>query len=130
MLDPAIKELASVGSNFGTVSVQLPSGAIASHVMWVDADDEHVLFNTEVHRAKFRALEIDSPVTMTIWRGDNPYAYAEVRGHVADIVTGVEARAHIDHLSRRYTGHDYANEIESERVIVKVAPDRQRVQGL
>ena len=98
MLDPAIKELASVGSNFGTVSLQLPSGAIASHVMWVDADDDHIMFNTEIHRAKFRALGPGSPVTMTVWKGDNPYAYAEVRGHVAETVGGDEARARAERL--------------------------------
>ena len=35
--------------------VLLRSGAAMSHVMWVDADDDHVLINTEVHRAKFKA---------------------------------------------------------------------------
>lgn len=130
MLDPDIKELASTGTNFGTVCLQLPSGAIASHVMWVDADDEHIMFNTEVHRAKFKALEAGSSVTMTVWRAENPYAYAEVRGHVADTVTGPDARAHIDALSQRYTGHEYANDIVSERVIVKIAPDRQRSRNL
>ena len=130
MLDPNIKELASTGNNFGTVCVELPSGAIASHVMWVDADDEHIMFNTEIHRAKFKALDVGSPVTMTVWKADNPYAYAEVRGHVAETVRGPEARQHIDALSQRYTGHEYANEIVSERVIVKVAPDRQRAQNL
>ena len=130
MLDPAIKELAGTGSNFGTVCVQLPSGAIASHVMWVDADDDHIMFNTEVHRAKFKALGPDTPVTMTVWKADNPYAYAEVRGRVAETVTGDEARAHIDALAQRYMGRDYPNEIESERVIVKVAPERQRSQNL
>lgn len=130
MLDPAIRELAGTGRNFGTVSIQLPSGAIASHVMWVDADDDHIIFNTEVHRAKFRALEPGSPVTVTVWKADNPYAYAEVRGRVAETVTGPEARDHIDALSQRYTGHDYTNEIVSERVIVKVAPERQRALSL
>lgn len=130
MLDPAIKELASVGSNFGTVCVQLPSGAIASHVMWVDADDDHMIFNTEVHRAKFRALEPGSHVTMTVWKQDDAYAYAEVRGRVVETIAGPEARAHIDHLAQRYMGRDYPNEVQSERVIVKVAPDRQRAQNL
>ena len=130
MLDPAIKELASTGANFGTVCVRLPNGSIASHVMWVDADDDHLMFNTEVHRAKFTALEADPRVTMTVWRADNPYAYAEVRGTVAETVRGDEARAHIDRLAQRYTGADYANPIQSERVIVKVAPDRQRSQNL
>lgn len=126
MLDAAIRDLASTGQNFGTVSVVLPSGRIASHVMWVDADAEHLLFNTEVHRTKFTAIEADQRVTITIWRSDDPYAYAEVRGKVVGTVRGPEARAHIDALAQRYTGTPYANPITSERVIVKVAPERQR----
>jgi PPOX class probable F420-dependent enzyme len=130
MLEPAIRDLAATGRNFGTVCVTLPNGDIASHVMWVDADDDHVMFNTEVHRAKFRALEANPRVTITVWRTDDPYAYAEVRGRVVETIRGDEARAHIDALSRRYLDTDYGNAIQSERVIVKVAPDRQRAQGL
>ena len=130
MLDPAIKELASTGANFGTVAFRLPSGPIAGNVMWVDADDEHVIFNTEVHRTKFEAIQQDPQVTVTIWRADNPYSYAEVRGTVVETVTGDEARSHIDALAQRYMGRDYPGEIESERVIVKVRPDRQIARNL
>ena len=93
--------------------------------MWVDADDDHVVFNTEIHRAKFRAVEADPRVTMTIWQADDPYAYAEVRGRVAETVLGPEAREHIDALAQRYLGTDYPREVESERVIVKITPERQ-----
>jgi PPOX class probable F420-dependent enzyme len=130
MLDPAIKKLASTGKNFGTVCVCLPNGQIASHVMWVDADDDHIIFNTEVHRAKFKAIEANPHVTMSVWDAGNAYSYAEVRGHVVETIRGDEARAHIDALSRRYLGVDYRNPIQSERVIVKVAPDRQRTNNL
>lgn len=130
MLDPAIRDLAATGRNFGTVCVTLPNGQMASHVMWVDADDDHIVFNTEVHRAKFTAVEADPRVTVTVWKADNPYAYAEVRGSVAATIRGDEARAHIDALAQRYTGADYANPVQSERVIVKVAPERQRSQNL
>jgi len=130
MLEPAIRELAATGRNFGTVCVTLPNGDIASHVMWVDADDDHIIFNTEVHRAKFRALQHDPRVTVTVWSAENPYAYAEVRGRVAETIVGDEARAHIDVLSERYFARPYPNEITSERVIVKVRPDRQRAVHL
>ena len=86
-LDPQVKELFQA-KNFGTVSVRLPSGDIGTTVMWVDADDEHVIFNTEVHRAKYKALEQDPTVTITAWDGENPYHYAEVRGKVVDATTG------------------------------------------
>ena len=130
MLEPAIRDLASTGRNFGTVAVQLPNGQVLSHVMWVDADDDHIIFNTEVHRAKFKAIENSPKVTVTVWNNENPYAYGEVRGTVVETVRGDAARAHIDALAQRYLGQDYAGEIESERVIVKVAPDRQRARNL
>lgn len=44
---------------------------------------------------------------------------------MVDTVTGDEARNHIDGLSRKYTGQDYAAPIGPQgRVILKVAPDK------
>ena len=63
MLEPAIRDLASTGKNFATIAVQLPNGQIASHVMWVDADDDQLLVNTEVHRAKYKAIQQHPEVT-------------------------------------------------------------------
>lgn len=130
MLDPIIKELASVGQNFGSICFHLPNGAIASHVMWVDADDDHIMINTEVDRAKFKAIQANPNVTVMVWKADSPYSYAEVRGRVVETIAGDAGRAHIDKLAQRYTGGPYANPIGSDRVIVKIAPDRQRLQGL
>lgn len=122
-LDASVRELAQ-GVNFAALSVLLPSGRVMTHVLWVDADEEHVLLNTEVHRAKFRAVEQDPRVTVTIWQHDNPYRYVEVRGRVVDTVRGPEARAHIDRLSQKYTGKEYdGSTITSERVILRIAPD-------
>ena len=130
MLDPAIRDLARTGQNFGVLAVQLPNGQIASHVMWVDADDEQLLINTEVHRAKYRAIQQHPDVTVTIWDAANPYRYGEVRGRVTGEVRGDAARAHIDAVSQRYLGHDYGATIQSERVILRVTPLRQRSSGL
>jgi PPOX class probable F420-dependent enzyme len=129
MLDPSIKQLATA-KNFAAMCVNLPNGQIASHVMWVDATDEHLLINTEVHRAKYRAIEADPRVTVTVWNAENPYQYGEVRGTVASEVRGDAARAHIDTLARKYTGADYSNTVQSERVILQIVPERQRTMGL
>lgn len=127
MLEPSIRDLAQA-KNFGTISFHLPSGRIATHVMWVDADDDHILINTEVDRAKYTSMMADPNVTVMVWDAANPYRYAEVRGTVAGEVRGPEARAHIDACSRKYTGVDYQAEIGSERVIVKIAPVQQRAK--
>jgi len=121
-----VRELAQA-ANFAVLTVLLRSGAAMSHVMWVDADDDHVLINTEVHRAKFKAVERDPRVTVTIWERGDPYSYAEVRGRVVETVRGPEAREHIDSLSRKYRGLNYdPSRITSERVILRIAPEVQQ----
>jgi PPOX class probable F420-dependent enzyme len=126
-LDARVVELAQA-VNFAALTVHLPSGAAMTHVMWVDADDDHVLINTEVHRAKFKAVEQDPRVTVMVWVKEDPYTYAEVRGRVVETVRGPEARAHIDALAQKYHGTDYASPIQSERVILKIAPDVQHAR--
>ena len=126
-LEPAIKELAQQ-KNFAALTTHLRNGDTSTQIMWIDADDDHLIFNTEVHRAKFQALEADPRVTIAIWDADNPYHYAEVRGTVASTDDSDAARDHIDALSQKYNGTEYPNPIQSRRVIVKVAPERQRIQ--
>ncbi len=127
-LDRRVRELAQA-ANFAAFTVNLEAGRSMSHVMWVDADDDHVLINTEVHRAKFKAVERDPRVTVMVWVKDDPYRYAEVRGRVVETVRGPEARAHIDALSQKYRGRDYdPSAITSERVILRIAPDVQHVR--
>jgi PPOX class probable F420-dependent enzyme len=129
MIEDKIRGLAQ-GPNFATISSILPSGRIQTHVIWVDADDEHILLNTEVHRQKYKNLEREPRATVVIWDKDNAYRFAEVRGTVVERVTGPEARAHIDKLSRKYTGRDYnESTIQTERVILKIAPERQIARG-
>jgi len=126
MLDPYVKSLAQ-SKNFAVLTTLLPSGQPMTHVMWVDADDEHVLINTEVHRQKFKNISRDPRVTVTLIETENPYHYAEVRGRVVGTIRGPEARAHIDKLSNKYNGKPYdGSMITSERVIVQIAPERER----
>jgi PPOX class probable F420-dependent enzyme len=122
MLDPTLRRLATEGKNYAAVSTLLPDGTPQTTPMWVDADDDHLLLNTEVHRQKFRNILRDPRVTVTIWNAEMPFEYRELRGEVTGTVRGPDARSHIDQLSQKYEGHDYANPITSERVILKVAP--------
>jgi PPOX class probable F420-dependent enzyme len=127
MLDEDVKALAR-GKNFAAFTTLLPSGAPMTHIMWVDADDEYLLINTEVHRRKFLNVVADPRVALTVIDSTDSYHYAEVRGRVVDKVLGPEARAHIDFLSQKYNGQLYpAENITSERVILRIAPERQRV---
>ncbi len=126
MLQDKIKKLAQ-GANYGTITTLLRDGSPSTHVMWVDADDDHMLINTEVHRAKFKNVQRDPRVSVAVWDAENPYSYVEVRGRVVETMTGPQARQHIDDLSVKYKGKPYdPNAIQSERVILRIAPERQR----
>ena len=53
-------------------STLLPSGQIQTHVVWVDCDDDHIVINTEVALRKFKNVQADPRVTVTVWDGKNP----------------------------------------------------------
>lgn len=126
MLDPKVKALAT-DANFAVLTTLMPDGQPQTQMMWVHADDEHVLINTEVHRQKFKNVERDPRVTVMVIDRENPYSYAEVRGRVVGTVRGDEARADIDALSQKYLGQPYGTQIQSERVILKISPERQHL---
>jgi PPOX class probable F420-dependent enzyme len=126
-VQPMVLELAR-GRNFAALTTLLPGGHPQTQVMWVDADERHLLINTEVHRQKFRNVERDPRVTVTIWDMEDPYRFVEVRGEVVEKVKGQEARDHIDELSHKYRGKPYQTQIQSERVVLRIAPSRQRVR--
>lgn len=124
MLEEKVRSLCE-GPNFAALTTLFPSGQPQTQMMWVDCDDQHVIVNTEVERAKFKNVAADSRVSITIWELGNPLSYVEVRGRAVEFHRGPEAREHIDTLAQKYTGSDYPNEIGSERVIVKIRPERQ-----
>ena len=124
-LEPKVKEFAT-GTNFAALTTLFDDGTPQTQVMWVDADDDHLMVNTEVERQKFKNVSRDPRVTVLVWNRDNPYEYVEVRGKVVDVVHGQEARDHLEACSQRYNGRPYpAENIASARAILKIAPDRQ-----
>ena len=122
MIDERVKLLAQ-GRNFAALTTLFGDGRPQTQMMWVDADDDHVLVNTEIHRVKYKNVEKDSRVTVTIIDSENPYHYVEVRGRVVEKVLGAPALVHINALANKYTGKDYGATIKSERVILKITTD-------
>ena len=123
-LDADVVRLAK-GKNLATVVTLMPSGQPQALLTWVDTDGEHVLVNTEPQRQKARNIRRDPRVTVLIHSADDPWDWAEVRGHVVETVNGEQAREHIDELSRKYVGRDYRNPIGPQgRIILKIAVDK------
>jgi PPOX class probable F420-dependent enzyme len=123
-LDADVVRLAK-GKNLATVVTLMPNGQPQALLTWVDTDGEHVLVNTEPQRQRARNIRRDPRITVLIHSADDPWDWAEVRGHVVETVTGEQARQHIDELSNKYVGSDYRNPIGPQgRIILKVAVDK------
>ncbi len=117
------------GRNLATVVTLMPDGQPQALLTWVDTDGEHVLVNTEPQRQRARNIRRDPRVTVLI-HSDDPWDWAEVRGHVTDTITGARAREHIDELSNRYLGTDFDAPVGPDgRVILVISPDKVNTPG-
>ncbi len=98
--------------------------------VWFDFDGTHIRFNTARGRVKDKNLGRNPAVALAIMDPDNPYRYVQVKGRIAE-VTETGADAHIDALSKKYTGQDrYAHRKPGEvRVTYKVLPERVQTMG-
>ena len=71
-------------------------------------------FNTARGRVKEKNLAQNPKVALAIMDPDNPYRYVQVRGRIAE-VTETGADAHIDALSKKYTGQDKYRQPQARR---------------
>jgi hypothetical protein len=62
---PTTLELAQ-DTNFAVITTALPGGDFQNHYIWVGTEGERLFVNTEVHRQKFKNVQCDSRVTLTI----------------------------------------------------------------
>jgi PPOX class probable F420-dependent enzyme len=123
-LDPDTVRLAKA-KNLATVVTLMPGGQPQALLTWIDTDGENILVNTEPQRQRGRNIRRDPRVTVLIHSAEDPWDWSEVRGKVIETIGGQKARDHIDELSRKYVGKDYANPIGPDgRVIYVVAPDK------
>ena len=111
------------GGNYAALVTLYEDGAPHATVTWVDAADGHVLVNTAQGRRKDRNLRRDPRAAVTVI-GEDFYRWASIQGTVVDRVTGPEAQAHIDTLSRRYDGEPWTPVADQVRVLYRIEPQR------
>src|SRR4026207_1637140 len=88
----------------GTVTTLRPDGSPHSTIVWVDADDGVVTFNTAIGRAKERYPRQDPRASITVVDPDNAYQWVSISGPAELTTEGADAQ--IDHLAKKYLGKD------------------------
>jgi PPOX class probable F420-dependent enzyme len=111
------------GGNYCVLISLFENGAPHATVTWVDAADGHVLVNTAEGRRKDRNLRRDPRAAATVI-GEDFYQWVSIQGPVVARVTGPEAEAHIDRLSRRYDGEPWTPVEAQVRVLYRIEPQR------
>ena len=109
--------------SFAHVATIGPDGEPQSSPVWFDWDGEHLKFSLTKTRQKYRNLQRDKRISMSIIDPSNDYRYIEVRGELAR----VDEDPNIDFISRmakkyidkdRYPWHREGD----ERVVMNILP--------
>ena len=109
--------------SFAHVATIGPKGEPQSNPVWFDWDGTHVKFSLTTGRQKYRNLQNDKRISMSIIDPGDAYRYVEIRGELDQI----EPDPDIDFISRmakKYLGKDrYPWHREGdERVIMMIRP--------
>lgn len=110
----------------GVLSTILPDGSPHATPVWVDVepDGSHILINTGIGHQKFKNIERDPRVALTVVDSNDNWRTVQVRGIVVE-KRGPDQGAieHINKLSKKYTGRDQYVVPEGEtRVILRIKP--------
>ncbi len=123
-------EVSSVldGRNFFHVATIGDDGSPHSVPVWMLREDDRLAFFTQSASRKYRNLQRDPRVSLSVVDEENPYRSVHIRGHVAETLEGDEALAVIDRISEKYIGTPFPMRsgtvfwIEPERVGLTLLP--------
>jgi PPOX class probable F420-dependent enzyme len=117
------REFIAENSYVGTATTLRQDGSPHNTIVWVDADEAVVTFNTAVGRAKERHLREDPRAAVTVLHPENSYQWVSVSGSAELTTEGADAQ--IDHLAKKYLGKDkypWRNP-EEQRITVRIRPE-------
>jgi PPOX class probable F420-dependent enzyme len=105
-------------------------GSPHSTVVWIDIDNDDLVFNTAIGRAKELHVREDPRVSVIVVDPSNAYRWVAITGRAELETEG--AREMIDRLSRKYQGKDYPDEWMGPgevRVTGRIHPEKVDTYG-
>lgn len=125
------KELGILNSKgFAHLATIGPHSEPQSTPVWFDWDGTYVRISQTKTRQKYRNVQRDPHVALSITDPNNPYHYLEVRGKVVRVEE--DTRNHfIDSLAKKYMGvetYPY-NQPGDERIILYIQPEHTTSMG-
>nr|WP_216903307.1 PPOX class F420-dependent oxidoreductase [Nocardia alni] len=106
---------------FASLGTTRPDGAPQVNPMWFVWDGEFIWFTHTNFRQKFKNLEAEPRVSISIFDPDKPYRYIEVRGVLDHITPDPEGSLYAS-LSQRYGGNPIVPPDAKDRVKIAIRP--------
>ena len=112
-----------------TATTLRKDGSPHNTIVWIDAEDGTVTFNTAVGRAKERHLREDPRVAVTVVDPQNTYRWVSVSGRAELTTDGADDQ--IDKLAKKYLGQDKYpwRSADEQRVSVRIRPEQVDATG-
>jgi PPOX class probable F420-dependent enzyme len=106
-----------------TATTLREDGSPHNTIVWIDAEDGTVTFNTAIGRAKERHLRNDPRVAVTVVDPQNTYLWVSITGRAELTTEGADDQ--IDKLAKKYLGQDKYpwRSPEQQRISVKITPE-------
>jgi PPOX class probable F420-dependent enzyme len=107
-----------------------PHGEPQVNPVWFGWDGQHLLFSQTKTRQKYRNVQRDARIALSIVDPENPYRYLEIRGTVVEIREDPD-RAFINSMAKKYMDQDVYpwHRPGDERVVIVVQPERTTQMG-
>ena len=120
LAQPALAHVATVG----------PNGEPQNNPVWFGWDGEHLMFSQTTARQKYRNVQDEPRVALSIVDVNNPYRYLEIRGKVERIDPDPD-NAFINSMAKKYMDADVYpwHQPGDERVVVVVHPEHTTQMG-
>lgn len=107
-----------------------PDGEPQSNPVWFDWDGEHIKFSQTKTRQKYKNVDREPRIALSIVDPENPYRYLELRGQV----TKIEEDPNLDFINsmaKKYLDMDEYpyHQPGDERVVVFIDPEHTTQMG-
>jgi PPOX class probable F420-dependent enzyme len=87
--------------NYGSLGTVRPDGAVQVNPMWFEYDGERLLFTHTTKRQKYRNLQANPTMSLSVYDPENPFSYIEVRGRLVEVTPDPDGDFYV-RLGRRY----------------------------
>jgi PPOX class probable F420-dependent enzyme len=114
--------------NFAHLATLEADGAPSVRPVWVDVEEDRVVFVTQLGSRKAAAIERDPRVALSIADRRDPYRQIDLRGRVVDRIDGAAALVLADRIARKYTGDPFPLRGEATVIFVIEADEARHTK--